>query len=507
MRANLKVVANRPRVRGDQITRLRSQADAWEATVDLRLQVSNGIVDQFCLDVPPQWSGPFKVDPPAAIKIADSPGKTRRRLTIRPRSAVEGEYRLSITGPLTLPADEPPQRRADHPGGDLHRQASVDPACYAQTAAAGWETRGLVPADLPKDLPGLQRGARCGGSLSGRQGTLPCRACDLRSGPMGRPLVLLADVRMAWTEDGQCRGVAAFDLEPAGLTSCLLSAPRRPTAWSRCWSTASPRSPHRPPRVHGRSFYRLRGWRSTSTCCSWGSCRRARAIGNDRSPLGRSSRSPCGKRCGAWSGRPATRHLPALPRKRSARFSTRWCGCGTWRRSSSAPASCLPKRPRTCRDGMASGRGVGPACGLKSAADGAGIGRSRGGGRQGGGRFDRQASGGSGRAAAAFGACQPHAAPSPAGRSADGALAGGFRPCPACSSGCELWPRRAKPASAAVCRRRRGWRRWGTGLLGLGALAAAAWGARRGRVRKIPLSFGLRRGCSHRWSMVVVALA
>ena len=228
IRATLNIKANRPRIRAEQITRLRSQADAWEADVDFRFQVSGGLVDQFSFDIPPQWCGPFKVNPPAAIQLIEMSGRTGRKLVVRPRSAVEGDYHLSVSGPLTLAAEEPPAAvQVTAEDVTLGKHVLVLPTGPA-ISTAGWEMRGLwpveVPKDLPEDLQGVagERGTLVAYQVVGESYQAVLRSPEQAAGTLQAPF---ADVRLSWQTDGACHGVSAFDLEPAGLTTCPLVLP------------------------------------------------------------------------------------------------------------------------------------------------------------------------------------------------------------------------------------------------------------------------------------------
>jgi hypothetical protein len=224
VRATVVISPNRPKIQAEQITRLANEADAWQAEVDFRFKVTGGVADQFSFDVPPQWNGPYKVDPPAAIKVVDSPEKARRQLIVRPRSAVEGEYRMSISGPLALGANERPSALkvvAEDVAVSRHRL--ILPAAPQGTAGA-WETRGLVPTSVPEELPiaAAERGSYVAYQVARQSYQAVLR---LPEHAERTPHVPFAEVRFAWQPDGDCGGVASFDLEPAGLDSCPLALP------------------------------------------------------------------------------------------------------------------------------------------------------------------------------------------------------------------------------------------------------------------------------------------
>lgn len=222
--AVLEVSPNRPAVHAEQMTWLRGVADSWETEVEFHFRVTGGVADQFRLAVPPQWTGPYKVDPPASLKVVEVPGKPLRHLMVRPRFAVEGAYRLRLSGPLTLGASERPVAVKIVPEEvDVTRHVVVLPVA-PKVPPATWETHGLVPTKLPENLPvpPADRGA-----LTAYQAVGGDYQAVLRLGEQehGRPQVDLADLRIAWQHGGTFYAVAAFDLQPAGMASCPIVLP------------------------------------------------------------------------------------------------------------------------------------------------------------------------------------------------------------------------------------------------------------------------------------------
>jgi hypothetical protein len=221
---SLTVKPNQPKIRAEQITALRCDGDAWEAEAEFRVTVAGGVADEFRLDVPAEWPGPYKAQAPSAVKLFDVAGTGRRELVVRPRTAVEGAYRFRVSGPLVLsPGDRPTVPRIVLAQAELTRHLLVLPV-QAQLKPLSWETRGLVRDRLPDDYP-VPAAAR--DSLVAYQVVHEPFRTILRSlGQVsGVSQVHLADVFLAWRLDGTCHGVAAFDLEPAGLAECPLELP------------------------------------------------------------------------------------------------------------------------------------------------------------------------------------------------------------------------------------------------------------------------------------------
>ena len=218
--ATLTLAPNRPQVRAAQITSLRGDGESWEATADFRLNVAGGEVDELVLEAPPQWNGPYKVSPPLALEVVDTPGEDRRRLLIRPRSPIAAEYRLTVSSPLSLA----PRDRLSVPAIVL-QQANLEQHLLIlpnrrEGRPVAWDTEGLDETQLPDDFA----------APSQKQSFVAYRVEEEPFRAVLRPLsgtsqVHLADVRLAWQADGTCHGVASFDLESAGLPECSLRLP------------------------------------------------------------------------------------------------------------------------------------------------------------------------------------------------------------------------------------------------------------------------------------------
>jgi len=222
--ASLSVSRNRPRVRAEQVTLLRHGEEGWEGEVDARIEIRDGVVDEFRLDAPPRWNGPYKVLPPSAVKVVDLPGKGRRQLVVRPQEAVQGTYRLRISGPLAFPAGE--RVGAVKIGLDqveVLRHVLLLPTRLRDQPLT-WETRGLIATSLPG---WLAAGPAAGESLAAYRVIREPFQAVLRPPERGGsgPQVVLADVSISWNADGTCSGLAAFDLDPADLPTCTLRMP------------------------------------------------------------------------------------------------------------------------------------------------------------------------------------------------------------------------------------------------------------------------------------------
>lgn len=222
--AVLVISPNRPKIQAEQITWMRSTDDTWQSEVEFRLKVADGLADQFSLEVPPHWTGPYKTQAPATLKLTEATGRPNRELLIRPRAAVEGDFRLSVSGPLKLGPNERPAVPKIVPQGVAVTRHWVILPVEPKAAAMSWETRGLIAAKLPEDslVPPADRGSVAAYLAVGADFQAMLRVGDP---VVVRPQVHLAEFRIAWRADGTYHALASYDLEPAGLASCPLALP------------------------------------------------------------------------------------------------------------------------------------------------------------------------------------------------------------------------------------------------------------------------------------------
>lgn len=220
----LKVAPNDPHLRGEQITLLHNDGQGWIAETEFRLDIQGGLADEFRLEVPPEWPGPYKVEPAMSIKPLEPRGQGRRGLVLRPVAPVEGKFRFRVSGPLVADASTPPAAPSIVlKQAALTRHRLILPL-QSQLQALFWETRGLAQAPLPEDfsLPAKSRDSFAAFQVVQE----PFRTILRSLGHMsGVSQVLLCDLAVAVQPDGACRGVAVFDVQPAGLADCPLELP------------------------------------------------------------------------------------------------------------------------------------------------------------------------------------------------------------------------------------------------------------------------------------------
>jgi hypothetical protein len=215
----VKISPNRPLIYAEQLTFLEHDGSSWKAKVDFALDARRGLVDELRLSVPPSWSGPYEVNPPMAVEPS---GEKGRLLLLRPRTAIEGKLRVTISGPLAFP----PTDRVSVPeivlqDAELRSHRLILPT-QSQLQPVDWEVEGLRPTDLPENL--LPRLVAPESFVAYRVQSRSFRA-TIRPLGAAEVQVDLADVCLAWEPDGSCQGVAAFDLRPADLSECTVRVP------------------------------------------------------------------------------------------------------------------------------------------------------------------------------------------------------------------------------------------------------------------------------------------
>ncbi|MFH1923568.1 MAG: hypothetical protein ABIP48_27225 [Planctomycetota bacterium] len=223
-KATLTLSPNRPKIRAEQITSLRSDEDLWEAEFQFRISVDGGVLDELHVVLPPTCSGPYKIDPPPGVWKEEETA-AGRRLLIQPASAaITGEYRLTVSCPLAIPPGgqvSVPEVVLD--GAEFEKHLLVLPT-QSGLRPVGWETSGLSETKLPEDFAALPVAPEA--FVVYRVDETPFQA--VLQAPEEDAEVHLLDLRLAWLADATCHGVATFDLESARASECVL---RLPAGW------------------------------------------------------------------------------------------------------------------------------------------------------------------------------------------------------------------------------------------------------------------------------------
>jgi hypothetical protein len=220
-----EVSPNQPQTSCRSILALRRAGGRWNVENTLRLNVKDGQLDELWLDVSERLAEPLQLEPPADYEVQTVPGqKTRRRVVIRPEQPIRGNATIVLRAALSTQGGEPVNGAEVVPLEMNELELFIVVPRQAEAQSFVWQPRGVQGASLPEGEPMPEVGDE---AAVWRAGTPPFSLTLKQSEPLASvpAQVHLADIHFAWGEAGDCRGLAVFDLEPAGLTSCVLVLP------------------------------------------------------------------------------------------------------------------------------------------------------------------------------------------------------------------------------------------------------------------------------------------
>ena len=209
--ARLAVEPNEPRYRGAQVTWFWRAGGAWHVELDGRVDLVEGVLDQLRFRAPLSFGEPYRAVGAPGVSDVTGPNDTHE-LFIRPPTAISGRYEYRLGGTY----HPQPSRPLEVPDVVLEGAEPLERFIVLPATAEGqplaWRTEGLVPAELPEGFA----------ALGGPAPVAVYRAVSARPVARLRPAPLsgraarirLADIRVAWENDGSYWGHAAFDLEP-----------------------------------------------------------------------------------------------------------------------------------------------------------------------------------------------------------------------------------------------------------------------------------------------------
>ncbi len=220
----IRVNSNAPRVEATQRITARRDGENWAATSDLELKVSGGVLDVLRFELPRRWSTPTEISPPMSSSIVDVPGENRKQLILRPAEPISGSEHIRLSGPIATGSGQAVRVPDIRPLeiGSLRRYVLLP--TNSGDRQLTWETRGVNVEPLPS------------GFASGTTRVELYRTCQVIGQTFEatlksvqrlteRPRVRLADLRLTFADQQTGFGVATFDLEPAGTTTCVLQMP------------------------------------------------------------------------------------------------------------------------------------------------------------------------------------------------------------------------------------------------------------------------------------------
>jgi hypothetical protein len=205
-------------------TYLQRDANRWVADLHYHLEVTEGLVDSPQFEVPPQWSEPYRIEPPTPFKILPIPGEQRRQLIVYPEPAIKGKYELKIRGRVALSAGDRLRAPDILPLRSQQIERFVVLPQHLDAQQISWDIVGLSRATLPEGFVAAGPHAQSDAvyQVAGDRFQASLKAVEPAT---AAAQVALADIHVVWQNDGSCEGVANFDLEPGGAASCVLELP------------------------------------------------------------------------------------------------------------------------------------------------------------------------------------------------------------------------------------------------------------------------------------------
>ncbi len=220
----VKLAPNVPQSRAVTATYLQRDGDRWVAEVECHADVTEGLADTLEFEIPAQWSEPYRIEPATLFKIVPVPGELRRRMIVYPAEPIHGKYQLKIRGRVALSAGDRLRVPDILPLRVQQFERFVVLPSHLDLQQVMWDTIGLSRAELPADF--VVRGPNAQSlavyQVAGEHFQASLKAVK-RTGAVSH--VMLADLHVIWQPDGNCQGVATFDLEPGTANSCVLELP------------------------------------------------------------------------------------------------------------------------------------------------------------------------------------------------------------------------------------------------------------------------------------------
>lgn len=220
------IAVNEPQSDVTLVTSLTRDDDTWQATVDCLLEVKHGLVDLLKLNMPADWNKGLQIDPPVPHWIIPGDSERPAMLVIRPHAAIDEQLRLQIKTVLDISSGQRVTVPDLVPVEGQRRRSFVQLPDLAALQRLEWETRGLLPSVFPDSMLGEivaeqpQLGTVYEVVGSDVQAILRSTSHSGRE-----PHIALATVDVVVHAEDEWYAVAAFDLDPASVSSCPLALP------------------------------------------------------------------------------------------------------------------------------------------------------------------------------------------------------------------------------------------------------------------------------------------
>ncbi len=219
----MTVRPNDRQARGFLATRLQRSPQGWMAEAEYHLSVERGVYDAIRLEVPSEWKEPLELEPAYPFELRPLPGLNRQHLIIRPAQPVTSATSVRIRGALETAEDRFRRVPDIVPLDVIDFERFLVLPTRIESQQVSWATSGLQVRPLPGifRMSGQVTGAWDSYWIVGNRFHAVIRNVERAA---GIAQVRLADIFVQW--DGRrYSGVASFDVEPGGKTSCRLMAP------------------------------------------------------------------------------------------------------------------------------------------------------------------------------------------------------------------------------------------------------------------------------------------
>jgi len=222
--SRVEVRRNALEVTSQQVVSINRINGQWVGEIDLKIGLKKGTLDMLRLRIPPEFPGPFTLDPDIPYRVENLASSESRVLLVRLPEGISGDYRLMIRGPLNIAAGDLvscPVVSADEI--DKSTRYVVLPK-QVDLQDVQWKTSGLVKRSIPEDPQDASWSDKSFESFLVTGETYRAVLKSLNT-PRQSPSVRLADIKIKGRALDRYLGRAMFDLEPAGLSRVRIHLP------------------------------------------------------------------------------------------------------------------------------------------------------------------------------------------------------------------------------------------------------------------------------------------
>ena len=224
IKPRVEVRRNTPEVTCQQVVSVNRINGQWVGEIDLKMGLKKGTLDVLRLRIPPEFPGPFTLNPEIPYRVENLPSSESRVLHVPLPEGVSGDYQLIIRGPLNIAAGDLvscPVVSTDEI--DESTRYVVLPK-QVDLQDVQWKTAGLANRPIPQDPEEASWSDKSFESFIVTGETYRAVLKSLNT-PRQSPTVRLADIKIKGQTLDRYLGRAMFDLEPAGLSRVRIHLP------------------------------------------------------------------------------------------------------------------------------------------------------------------------------------------------------------------------------------------------------------------------------------------